>query len=149
MSQVCSLTLFLGRLCISTLFILAGVGKFLDYEGTASYMSSKGFTMIPFFLVGAALIEIIGGILLLFGYKTKIAAALLLLFLLPTTLIFHDFWMAATLPAKQIQLSEFLKNLAIFGGLLYVLGSGSGKYSVDACCCSSSCNTKPPVSPIR
>lgn len=142
MNYLCSFTLFLGRLCLSSIFILAGLNKFMDYNATAQYMAAKGFTMIPFFLVSAAIIEILAGILLLIGYRTRIAAAALLLYLIPTTLIFHDFWYIGDLAARQAQIIEFLKNLAIFGGLLYVAGSGPGKCSVDACCCQA-CGTKP------
>ena len=134
-STLCSLGLLLGRLCISTLFILAGVGKLLDYNGTYQYMHAKGMLAIPFFLIGAAVVEILGGISLLVGYKTRIGAAALLLFLIPVTTIFHNFWAAEDVMARQLQLTEFLKNLAVFGGLLYVLSTGPGKMSVDAGCC--------------
>lgn len=139
MSKWCSFGLFLGRVCISVIFILAAVGKFMDYDGTAQYMASKGLTMIPFFLVGAALVELLGGLSLLFGYKTRFGATILLLFLIPTTVIFHNFW-AVPADQQQAMLVEFLKNLAIFGGLLYVLTVGSGKCSVDSCC-GGTCET--------
>jgi putative oxidoreductase len=140
MSTLCSLTLLLGRLCVSTLFILAGVGKLLDYEGTYQYMHSMGMLVIPFFLIGAAAVEIFGGLSLLLGFKTRIGATALLLFLIPVTVIFHNFWMVEDLAARQMQLVEFLKNLAIFGGLLYILSAGPGKISLDAGC--RSCETQ-------
>lgn len=133
MKGLCSFVLFMGRLCLCTIFILAGVGKLLDYEGTAQMMASKGMTMIPLFLYSAAFVEIVGGLSLLFGFKIRIGSALLLLFLIPTTLIFHDFWNVGE-NEQALQMIMFLKNLAIFGGLLYVLACGAGAFSIDSCC---------------
>lgn len=132
----CAFLMFIGRLCIAAIFILSGVGKFFNWDQTAAYMASKGLTMVPLFLIGAALVEIIGGLTLVFGYKTRWGATLLLLYLIPTTVIFHDFWnqSGAEYMTQQI---EFLKNLAIFGGLLYVISVGSGGCAVDACCCKA------------
>lgn len=122
--------MFLGRLALCAIFILAGIGKFMDYEGTAKYMESAGMTMIPVFLYAAAVVEILGGLSLLLGFKARIGAIVLLLFLIPTTLIFHSFWHLEGAD-RSLQQIMFLKNLAIFGGLLYVAACGAGKFSVD------------------
>jgi putative oxidoreductase len=126
-----SILLFIGRICLCTIFLLAGLGKLMDYSGTAAMMASKGMTLIPLFLYAAAAVEIIGALSLLLGYRTRYGVAILLLFLIPTTLIFHDFW-NYTGPEQQLQMIMFLKNLAIFGGLLYVLAFGAGGFSIDA-----------------
>lgn len=145
MKFLVSFLMFLARVCLATIFILAGVSKFMNFDQTAAYMASKGLTMIPLFLFGAATIEILGGLALVFGYKTRLAAAVLLLFMIPTTLIFHDFWnlSGADRAAQQI---EFLKNLAIFGGLLYALAVGAGRCSCDnGCCKKKNPNVEPPL----
>jgi putative oxidoreductase len=127
-----SSALLLARICLAAIFLLGGISKFMDYNGTAAYMASYGIPMVPFFLVAAALIEIIGGLSLLLGLKTRWGAGLLLLFLIPVTGILHAFWSAA--PGEQaMQMINFFKNLAIFGGLLYVLCWGAGEFSMDAC----------------
>lgn len=131
MSFLHAFGMFLARICVSAIFILAGIGKFINYEDTVQYMASKSFTMIPLFLVAAALVEIIGGLSVLFGFKIRWGATLLLLFLIPTSIIFHDFWNLYG-AEKQSQMIEFLKNLSIFGGLIYVLLNGAGKFSIDA-----------------
>lgn len=131
MSLLISLGLLVGRILISTIFILAGIGKFLDYNGTAQYMAAKGMTMIPIFLIAAALIEIIAGLAVLLGCKTRWGATLLLLYIIPTTLIFHDFWNQQG-AERQMQMIEFLKNHAIMGGLLYVICTGAGRFSIDS-----------------
>jgi len=130
MKGCCSFTLLLGRFFLGLIFLLAGIGKFMDYDGTAKYMEAMGMTMVPFFLYGAAIIECLGGLSLILGFKTRIGAALLLLFLIPTTLIFHSFWNFDGVE-RAMQMINFLKNLAIFGGLLYVLCIGAGRYSFD------------------
>lgn len=131
MTKTCSFCFFLGRLFISAIFILSGIGKFFNFDATAQYMASQGMTMIPFFLIGAALIEIVGGLSLLLGCRARIGALLLLLYLIPTTIIFHNFWMLEG-AAREAQIIEFMKNLAIFGGLWYIIGGGPGRFSIDA-----------------
>lgn len=119
-----------GRFLLSFIFIFSGYGKITGFAGTAAYMASKGMPMVPLFLVGAILVEFVGGILLLVGYRTRLVAALFFLFLIPTTLIFHNFW-AADPASAQSQLINFMKNMAIMGGMLYVMAFGAGAYSLD------------------
>ncbi len=129
-----SLGLLLGRICLSAIFILSGVGKFMAYDQTASYMAAKGITFIPFFLVAAALVELIGGLSLLFGCKIRWGATLLLLYLIPVTVLFHDFWSQTDPATEKLQMIMFMKNLAIMGGLWYAIVCGGGRLSCDACC---------------
>lgn len=126
----CSFLILLGRILMSVIFLMAGIGKFMDPSGTSLYMASKGMPMVPFFLYAAAIVEVLAGAFLLLGLKTRIAALILVLFLIPATLIFHDFWNSS--PADvAAQMVNFLKNLAIIGGLFYIIGNGAGKFSID------------------
>lgn len=136
MKTLRSLSTLTARLCLAGIFIFAGASKLIFLDQTTAYMESKGLTAIPLFLVGAALLELVGGLSLILGYKTRFGAAILLLFLIPTTFIFHDFWNTAG-AYQTLQQIMFLKNLAIFGGLLYVLFDGPGSFSCDSCCCKS------------
>ena len=77
----------------------------------------------------AIAIELIGGILLVIGWQTRWAATAIFLFLIPTTLIFHPFWAVAA--GKQMEMIQFMKNLCIMGGMLYVMAFGAGPLSVD------------------
>lgn len=142
MKAVFSLVLFVARLSLAAIFLFAGASKLIYFDQTAQYMASKGFTYVPIFLFGAAIVELVGALSLIFGYKTRFGASILLLFLIPTTIIFHNFWNVAGAD-QQLQQIMFLKNLAIFGGLLYVLVSGSGGCAMDACCCKSKQPEKP------
>lgn len=139
MKTCCSFSMFLGRILMSAIFIFAGVSKLFDFHGTAAYMASKGMTMVPLFLYAAAVIELVGGLSLLLGFKTRFGAAILLLFLVPVTTIFHDFWNYADPLEQKMELIMFLHNLGLAGGLFYVLGCGSGNCGLDAACCSKSC----------
>ena len=113
----------IGRIFISLIFLLAGFGKIFNYEETIGYMESFG---VPgYLLVPAIIIEILFPLLLIIGYKTKLAAIILSLFAILLAIIFHtDF-------SNQMQLMSFLKNFAIAGGFLIIFVRGAGKYSID------------------
>ncbi|NGX42608.1 MAG: Inner membrane protein YphA [Chlamydiae bacterium] len=136
MNFICSFFLLAGRICLSAIFFLAAFHKLMDYDGTVQFMASKNMQAIPFFLFTAVAVELLGGFSLVFGYKTRFGAILLLLFLIPATSIFHDFWNIEDAKEMQLQTIHFFSNLGIFGGLLYVLCCGPGKWSIDGkgCC---------------
>lgn len=121
----------IGRILIAAIFVLSGVGKVTDFNATADMMAGKGFPLAWLFLTGAIAFELLGGLSLLLGYFTRWGAWLLILFLIPTTLLFHNFW-SFTGGEAQMQMINFLKNLAILGGLGYVAAYGAGAFSLDA-----------------
>lgn len=113
----------LGRLLMSMIFIMAGVNKIGGYEGTQGYMEAMG---VPGMLLPVViLLELAGGAALLIGWKARIFAFLLAGFTLLSALIFHSNF------ADQTQMILFMKNLAIAGGLLFILAFGPGKLSLD------------------
>jgi putative oxidoreductase len=125
-----SFLVLIARLCLAAVFLVAGISKLVYFDQTAQAMASKGLPSVPLLLICAAVVEIVGGLFLIFGYKARFGALILLLYLIPTTAIFHDFWNSGA--ADQVaQQTNFLKNLAIFGGLLYVLCDGAGGFSLD------------------
>ena len=119
----------LGRIALGAIFVISALGKLANWSGTAGYAASKGVGGVA--LAVATALELLGGISVIVGYKTRWGALALLVFLVPVTLVFHHFW---GLPAdqQQQQIVEFLKNLGLAGGLLLVLAHGAGAYSVDA-----------------
>jgi putative oxidoreductase len=119
-----------GRILLAVIFIISGFGKLTAFAATAGYMASKGLPMVPVLLVLTILVELGGGILLAVGFKARWAALAIFLFLIPTTLVFHKFWGIDAAQA-QMQQTQFLKNLAIMGGMLYVFAFGPGAYSAD------------------
>ena len=93
-------------------------------------MASKGLPLAEVLLVLSILIELAGGLMLIAGWRARWAALALFLWLIPVTLVFHDFW---GVDAEQMrnQLNHFLKNLCIMGGMLYVVAYGSGPFSLS------------------
>jgi putative oxidoreductase len=110
----------MGRILLSVIFLLSGVSKLMDWNGTAAYMQAKAMPAVGFFLAAAIAVEILGGLSLLLGMKARLGATLLFLYLIPTTLIFHNFWGVESGPERMNQMLHFLKNLTIMGGLLVV-----------------------------
>lgn len=123
--------LLAGRVLLGQIFLLSGVMKVLNWSQTAEHMTSEGMTAVPFFLFMAIVFEIGGGLSLLLGCKARWGALALVLFLVPVTLIFHDFW-AYEGQAMQNQMAHFLKNVTILGGLLTLAAAGAGRFSLDA-----------------
>jgi putative oxidoreductase len=119
-----------GRILLSLMFIISGWGKITGFAGTAGYMASKGMPFSEVLLVGTIIVELGGGLMLLFGWNARIAASAIFLFIIPATLIFHNFW--AVDPAQaQGQMIHFMKNVTIMGGMLYVMAFGAGPLSLD------------------
>jgi len=112
-----------GRILLALMFVLAGVNKISGYAGMQGYMESMGVpgALLPVVIV----LEVLGGLLLMLGWHTRITAFLLAGFTLLATLIFHSNL------GDQTQMLFFMKNLSIAGGLLMVVSHGAGPYSID------------------
>ena len=119
-----------GRILIALIFILSGFSKIGGFSGTVGYIASKGLPLPQLAAIGAMMIELGGGILLVLGWKTRWAAAALLLFTALAALLFHNFW-AMPPDQAQNQMIHFMKNISMMGGLLYVVTYGSGPLSLD------------------
>lgn len=147
----------LGRMCLSVIFILAAGNKILNWQGTEQgvvaaatdllhYFGVGSFAhgalqfflpQIPFFLVLATAFELVGGVFLFLGIKVRFASFLLLLLLIPATLLFHHFWFLEGAD-RELQMTMFLKNISIFGGLLITLAYGKGNFRSKTALGSSS-----------
>jgi putative oxidoreductase len=110
---------------LAQIFLVSGIGKLLDPAGTRQYMAAAGMPLTLLFLIGAIVFEFGGGLSLLVGCKARWGALALVLFLIPTTLIFHNILSDAS------QQANFMKNLGIMGGLLMIYAYGPGKWSID------------------
>lgn len=116
----------IARAFLVAIFFKSAFDKITDPAASQQYMASKGMPLVGFFLVCAIVIELVGALLVLLGYKAKWGAIALIIFLIPATLIFHtDF-------AQRMQVIQFMKNLAVMGGLLLVITYGSGPLSLDS-----------------
>jgi len=112
-----------GRIFLSAIFLLAGVGKIFNYESTIEYMES--FNVPGYLITPAIIIEILFPILIIIGYRTKLSAIILSLFSILLAIIFHNDL------SNQMQLMSFLKNFAIAGGFMIIFVYGSNKISLD------------------
>ena len=114
---------FFGRLFLSTLFLIEGIGKISTQEGVVMYMEVYGVPGILF--LPALVVEILFPLLLILGYKTKWVASVMALFTFAVAIIFHtDF-------SEGMQMMLFLKDIAIAGGFMIVVAYGPGKISLD------------------
>ncbi len=112
-----------ARILISALFLLNGVFKISNYDGTVGWM--EGFGIPGILIIPAIVLEIVGPILIILGYKAKIAAGFLSLFCIATAVIFHNDF------SDQMQLGSFLKNIALAGGFLFIFINGTKDFSLE------------------
>ena len=113
----------LGRIFLSTLFLIEGTNKIFNYEGTIQYMENFG---VPGYLaIPAIILEILFPLLLIIGYQTKIAALVMMIFTIVVAIIFHTNF------DDQMQFITFFKDIAIAGGFIIIFVNGAGKFSID------------------
>jgi putative oxidoreductase len=119
-----------GRILLASLFIWSGWGKLNGFSGTAELIGSIGLPMPQVLAALAVVLELGGGILLLLGLKARWVALALVVFMIVITPIFHNYWDA---PAAEVQMQQinFLKNVAITGGIFMVAAFGPGRFSID------------------
>ncbi|MGQ0522257.1 MAG: DoxX family protein [Betaproteobacteria bacterium] len=122
-----------GRALITFIFLRSAVGKIGNFSGVAGNMAAKGMPYAEILLAGAIALEIVGGLCVLLGWKARWGALALLIFLVPATLIFHNFWAIDPGQARELanQTNHFVKNLTIMGALIFIIGMGSGPLSLE------------------
>jgi putative oxidoreductase len=116
----------IGRVLLAAIFIVSALGKIADPAGTIGYITSVGLPAPSAGYALALIVELVGGLMILAGYRTRAAALVLAGFSVASALIFHH------AIGDQNQLFHFLKNLAMAGGLLQVAAFGAGSISIDA-----------------
>ena len=131
---------------VALIFLMSAVGnKIPTFSGVAGVMESQGVPAPQLMLVGAIAFLILGSLSIILGFKARIGASLLLIFLVLATYFFHDFWTwpqdamwvlssnsDVRMPVAQIEMISFMKNLALMGAMLFIIANGAGPMSVDA-----------------
>ena len=112
-----------GRIFLSTIFLIEGANKIFNYEETIQYM--ENFSVPGYLAIPAIILEILFPLLLIIGYQTKISALIMAIFTIVVAIIFHTNF------ADQMQFTSFFKNIAIAGGFLIIFIKGAGEYSLD------------------
>lgn len=125
-----SKTQAVGRVLLALIFVVYGLDKAFGFigsgfSGTSAAIASKGLPIPDVLTVITILVEAGCGLMLLFGFKTRLAAWLIFLLLIPINIFFHPAW------SDINQMSSFLKNLAIMGGMLFVIANGPGAWAMD------------------
>jgi putative oxidoreductase len=126
--------LAIGRVLIAIIFIMSGIEKFMDLAATAGEIGAKGLPMPYVLAVLTACVEFGGGLLIIIGWQTRIAALLLALFTAVAAYFFHDFWHYPEGAQHTNNMIHFMKNVSIIGGFLMLMAVGAGRYSLDGPC---------------
>ena len=120
----------LGRFFFVLIFLLSGPNHFS--KQTIAYAASQGVPLASVAVPLSGLIALLGGLSILLGYRAKIGAWLIVLFLVPVTLLLHKFWGISDPTIAQMQMIMFMKNVSILGGALLISQFGAGPFSLDA-----------------
>lgn len=119
-----------GRILLSAIFIISGLSKITNFGATRDVMSMHGIPVAPFFLFCSIVIEVAAGVCVLVGFQARLSSLILVIYLIPVTAIFHNFWSYQGME-HQMQIVNFLKNISIMGGLAQIAAMGAGPISVD------------------
>jgi putative oxidoreductase len=120
----------LGRFFFALIFLLSGPNHFS--KQTIAYAASQGVPLASVAVPLSGLIALIGGLSILLGYRAKIGAWLIVLFLVPVTFMLHKFWGISDPTMAQMQMIMFMKNVSMLGGALLISQFGAGPFSLDA-----------------
>jgi putative oxidoreductase len=120
-----SIAMLIGRVLMSAIFIQAGLSKLFDVSGTIGYFEAIGLPLPSLVIWPVILIEVVGGLLILTGFYTRIAASVLALFCIAAAFTGHSNW------ADAMDFQAFMKDIAITGGLFYIAAAGAGIISLD------------------
>jgi putative oxidoreductase len=120
----------LGRFLFALIFVMAGANHF--NKQTIGYAVSQGVPLAATAVPLAGVLAIVGGLSILLGYRAKLGAWLIVLFLVPVSLMMHKFWTVQDPMMAQIQMIMFMKNVSMLGGALLISQFGAGPFSLDA-----------------
>ncbi|MGB7413838.1 MAG: DoxX family protein [Thermosynechococcaceae cyanobacterium] len=114
-----------ARICLSLIFVKAGISHLLGFSSFQQTIAGAGLPLSGVLAVGTIAFQLLGSLSLLLGYRIRLGAGLLILFLVPASLLFHN------LIADPEQTNAFLKNLGLMGGLFMIIYAGAGPLSID------------------
>ncbi len=127
-----SLLAIVGRLCLTAVFLVSAFTHLIpNFQSAAEGLEAQGLPAAPPVLLVVIAVLVIGGTSVVLGYKARLGATLLLLFLIPYTLYFQPPWNVGTEAEFSQQLVGFLKNVGLAGGMLLIIAAGPGPGSID------------------
>jgi putative oxidoreductase len=119
----------LGRFLFALIFLMAGANHF--NKQTIGYAASQGVPWAAVAVPLSGMVAIVGGLSILLGYRAKLGAWLIVLFLVPVSLMMHKFWTVTDPMMAQIQMILFMKNVSMLGGALLISQFGAGPFSLE------------------
>jgi len=125
-----ALAVVLGRLFFAAMFLMSGPGLFS--KQTIAFAASQGVALASLAVPFAGALALIGGLSIVLGYRAKLGAWLIVVFLVPVTLMMHKFWGVSDPTMAQMQMINFMKNVSMLGGALLITQFGAGPLSLDA-----------------
>jgi putative oxidoreductase len=128
-SMAAGLVALMGRFLFTAIFLMSGLTHFSSQS--IGYASKVGVPMAEFLVPASGLMAALGGLSILLGYRARLGAWLLVLFLIPVTLTMHNFWAMKDPMMVQMHMAMFMKNLSMLGGALLITQFGSGPLSLD------------------
>lgn len=123
--------LLLGRVALGAIFVKSGLQKLMALSAFAASLASRGVPQSSTWAVIGATVEFVGGIMIVTGFRARLASLLMVLFVIVATGISHRYWEFADAAARRAQESQFFKNLSISGGFLLLYVCGSGRFGLD------------------
>jgi putative oxidoreductase len=120
----------IGRILFSLIFIIAGTSHFS--ATTIGYAAAAGVPLANLAVPASGLLALLGGLSIAFGYRARLGAAAIVAFLVPVTLMMHNFWAMPDPMMAMMHQAMFMKNVALLGGALFFAYAGAGAYSLDA-----------------
>ncbi len=119
-----------GRVALAAMFVWSGAGKLVDPAGITAMLSGRGLPVPVVLAYAAGLAELLAGLMVVVGFKTRLAALALIAFTIAATALGHPFWTMEG-AARRANLIHAWKNLSVVGGLLMLMAAGPGRFSVD------------------
>jgi putative oxidoreductase len=132
MKTLKGICILIGRILFVLLFVESAYGRLSNFKANIDYVNMYGIhSGVVFLLIAASVLEIAGLLLILTGFKIEIGTICLLIFMIPITFIFHAFWKITGMDMVN-QMIHFMKNISIIGALFFILGTGAGPFSIDS-----------------
>lgn len=131
MTQSRDVAALVGRVLLAFMFVYSGFGKIGGFEGTAATIASKNLPLPAIATTIAIVVEIVGGLMVVFGWKTRWAAVVVAIYTFFASIFFHNFWAMADAAAVRTNTIMFMKNVSVIGGFLLLYAFGPGRYSLD------------------
>jgi putative oxidoreductase len=119
----------IGRILFSLIFVMSGLNHFSSQ--TIGYAASQGVPTANLLVPISGVLAIVGSLSIILGFKARLGAVLIILFLVPVSVMMHAFWQKTDPMARQMDMIQFMKNVSMLGGALMIAYFGSGPLSVD------------------